>query len=244
MDDRMYAFRDADKYFKNEYFVHAVFKTLVDHTNEFVNTGNKYGHVNKFMAKELNENEYIIFSIKDFSVFKVKFEPQRMMLLMKDGILLTFSIKATPDIFELAVTHEAKNLTPRIPEREMLDTFIRIIKKCCNIERKLYIPSINEARKIHTIRSKAKIKIYSKESNTCIAWTNKDKVSLRLSDDVVYVTINGVEHYIAPGIYVNTDKAKWALETYNRIEDTIGDAYYNDSVELNIDGLIDTSYVM
>lgn len=238
----MYKFRDVDKYFKNEYFVHTVFKTFVDHTNEFMNTGNKYGHVNKFMAKELNENEYIIFSIKDFSVFKVKFEPQKMKLLMKDGVLLTFNIKATLDIFDLEVP-EATNMVPYIPEREMLDTFLGVIKKCCNIERKSYIPSINEARKIHTIRSKAKIKIYSKESNTYIAWTNKDEVSLRLSDDVVYVTINGVEHFIAPGIYVNIDnRAKWALETYNRIEDTIDDAYYNDSVELNIDGLIDTSY--
>jgi hypothetical protein len=238
----MYKFRDVDKYYKNEYFVHNSFDESVKNTEDFVKDGRILGYVNRFMFKKISEKEYIIFSVKDFSVFKVTFEPQKMKLLMKDGTSLSLSIVATANVFELDVP-EGKNLVPYIPEKDMFESFLSVIKSLCSIERRMYVPSISEARKIHTIRSKAKIKICSKESNTYIAWTNKDEVTLRMAEEAVYVTINGVEHFIAPGIYVNAEnKAKWALETYNRIEDTMDDAYYNDSVELSIDGLIDTSY--
>lgn len=238
----MYKYRDVDKYFKNEYFVHASFDAGVEDTEDFVKKGRIIGFVNLFMFKKLSENEYIIFSVKDFSVFKVTFEPKKMKLLMKDGVSVSLSIMATANIFELDVP-EGKNVVPYIPEKDMFESFLNVIKSLCGIERRMYVPSINEARKIHTIRSKAKIKICSKESNNYLAWTNRDEVTLRMAEKAVYITINGDEHFILPGINISiSDRSKWLADTYRHIEDTMEDTYYNDSVELSIDGLIDQDY--
>ena len=139
--------RDCDKYFKNEEFVHNAIDIGNDLTNDLINRSQVINPVNKYLFKKVSDNEYIVFALKEFSAFRVKFGEKCFHITMKDGITVTFDIVETAEFFELH-TPEEKNAIPVIPEKEMLNDFTKVIKGLCRIDLGTYVPSIQEARMI------------------------------------------------------------------------------------------------
>lgn len=139
--------RDCDKYFKNELFIHNVFEMSNALTNDLINRSQVINPVNKYLFREITKDEYIVFALKEFSAFRVKFREKCFDITMKDGVTVTFDILETAEFFDLH-PEEEKNVVTFIPEKEMLTEFLKCIKGLCRMELKTYMPTIQECRQI------------------------------------------------------------------------------------------------
>ena len=120
---------------------HNVFEMMTAITNDFINRAYVVPPVNSYMVKKVNDNEYIVF------VFKVKFGETCFTIIMKDGISVQMDIIETDELFSLHQPEEP-NATVFIPEKEMLEGFIKAVRSLCRIEKRSYIPTVQESKRV------------------------------------------------------------------------------------------------
>lgn len=128
----------------NVEITHNVFEMMTAITNDFINRAYVVAPVNSYMVKKVNDNEYIVFVLKEFGVFKVKFSETFFTIVMKEGISVQMDIIETDEMFSLHQSDEPM----RIPEKEMLEAFIKAVRSLCRIEKRSYIPTVKESKRI------------------------------------------------------------------------------------------------
>lgn len=128
----------------NVEITHNVFEMMTAITNDFINRAYVVAPVNSYMVKKVNDNEYIVFVLKEFGVFKVKFDETYFTIIMKDGVSVQMDIIETDEMFSLHQPDEPM----RIPEKETLEAFIKAVRSLCRIEKKSYIPTVKESKRV------------------------------------------------------------------------------------------------
>ena len=115
-----------------------VFDMMNSMTNDFINRAYVVPPVNSYMVRKTG-NEYIVFVLKDFSAFKITFGDRCFNVIMKDAAV-QINIVESADMFE--------RITTNISEKAMLDDFLKTVKGLCIIERRCYIPTVQEKTRI------------------------------------------------------------------------------------------------
>lgn len=128
----------------NVEITHNVFEMMTAITNDFINRAYVVAPVNSYMVKKVNDNEYIVFVLKEFDVFKVKFSETFFTIIMKDGVSVQMDIIETDEMFSLHQSDEPVF----IPEKETLETFIKAVRSLCRIEKRSYIPTVKESKRV------------------------------------------------------------------------------------------------
>lgn len=123
---------------------HNVFEMMTAITNDFINRAYVVAPVNSYMVKKVNDNEYIVFVLKEFDVFKVKFSETFFTIIMKDGVSVQMDIIETDEMFSIHQSDEPVF----IPEKEMLEGFIKAVRSLCRIEKRSYIPTVKESKRV------------------------------------------------------------------------------------------------
>lgn len=126
---------------------HNVFEMMTAITNDFITRAYVVPPVNSYMVKKVNDNEYIVFVLKEFDVFKVKFDETYFTIIMKDGISVQMDILETDELFSLHQPDEPNSIT-FVPEKDMLEGFIKAVRSLCRIEKRSYIPTVKESKRI------------------------------------------------------------------------------------------------
>lgn len=127
----------------NVEITHNVFEMMTAITNDFINRAYVVAPVNSYMVKKVNDNEYIVFVLKEFGVFKVKFSETYFIIIMKD-VSVQMDIIETDEMFSLHQPDEPVF----IPEKEMLEAFIKAVRSLCRIEKRSYIPTVKESKRV------------------------------------------------------------------------------------------------
>lgn len=128
----------------NVEITHNVFEMMTAITNDFINRAYVVAPVNSYMVKKVNDNEYIVFVLKEFGVFKVKFDETFFTIIMKDGVSVQMDIIETDEMFSLHQSDEPVF----IPEKETLEAFIKAVRSLCRIEKRSYIPTVKESKRV------------------------------------------------------------------------------------------------
>ena len=115
-----------------------VFDMMNSMTNDFINRRYVVPPVNQYMVRKTG-NEYIVFALKEFSAFKITFGDRCFNVIMKDAVV-QINIVESVDMFE--------RITANISEKAMLDEFLKTVKGLCVIERRCYIPAVQEKTRI------------------------------------------------------------------------------------------------
>lgn len=123
---------------------HNVFEMMTAITNDFITRAYVVPPVNSYMVKKVNDNEYIVFVLKEFGVFKVKFSETFFTIIMKDGVSVQMDIIETDEMFSLHQPDEPVF----IPEKETLEAFIKAVRSLCRIEKRSYIPTVQESKRV------------------------------------------------------------------------------------------------
>jgi len=124
-----------------------VFEMMTSITNDFINRAYVVPPVNSYMVRKVNDNEFIVFVLKEFDVFKVKFGETFFTIIMKDGVSVQMDITETDEMFSLHQSEEP-NTTVFVPEKEMLEAFIKVVRSLCRIEKRSYIPTVQESKRV------------------------------------------------------------------------------------------------
>lgn len=127
----------------NVEITHNVFEMMTAITNDFINRAYVVAPVNSYMVKKVNDNEYIVFVLKEFGVFKVKFDETFFTIIMKD-VSVQMDIIETDEMFSLHQSDEPVF----IPEKETLEAFIKAVRSLCRIEKRSYIPTVKESKRV------------------------------------------------------------------------------------------------
>jgi len=124
-----------------------VFEMMTSITNDFINRAYVVPPVNTYMVRKVNDNEYIVFVLKEFDVFKVKFGETFFTIIMKDGVSVQMDIVETDELLSLHQSDEP-NTTVFVPEKEMLEDFLKVVRSLCRIEKRSYIPTVQESKRV------------------------------------------------------------------------------------------------
>ena len=124
-----------------------VFEMMTDITNDFINRAYVVPPVNSYMVKKIGENRYIVFVLKEFTVFKITFKDKCFNITMKDGVTVQIDIKEKEDMFELHGSND-KNTSVHVPEPVMLEEFLKTVRTLCRIEKRSQVPHVRESRQV------------------------------------------------------------------------------------------------
>lgn len=126
---------------------HNVFEMMTAITNDFITRAYVVPPVNSYMVKKVNDNEYIVFVLKEFDVFKVKFGETYFTIIMKDGVSVQMDIIETDEMFSLHQPDEP-NTVVFVPDKETLEAFLKAVRSLCRIEKRSYIPTVKESKRV------------------------------------------------------------------------------------------------